>query len=104
MTGRRQGKMPEGPGGRGFYLGLAIGQFWLTIIATVAASLARVWARTPAETVAILAIVIVVGLVLIVADAFLLRPALRLPPGPPDAAAIGTLWVSASAWSCFQRS
>jgi tryptophan-rich sensory protein len=64
--------MPEGPGGRGFHPGLAIGQFWLTIIATVAASLARVWARTSAETVAILAIVIVVGLVLIVADAFFL--------------------------------
>jgi hypothetical protein len=87
--GSGEEEMPDSRKRRGFYLGLAIGQFWLAIIATVAASIVRVAARTPAETVGVLVVVVVVGLILIVADAFLLRLALRLPPDPAEGAAIG---------------
>ena len=88
VTGDDRG-MPKSSKGRSFYLGLAIGQFWLAIIATVAASIVRVTVGTAAETVGVLAVVVVVGLILVVADAFLFRLALRLPPDPPEGAAIG---------------
>lgn len=69
----------DGSTGRGFYIGLAIGQIWLSAINTSFVSLLWILGQNAAQAVLILAGVTLVGVILISSSIILLRNALRLP-------------------------
>ena len=73
---------------RGFYIGLAIGQIFLTVLSTAYASIFWVLGQNPVQVSLIVIGVGLVGLVLLAASLLLLRNALRLPNtvSPEDAA------------------
>ncbi|HEY3992650.1 MAG TPA: hypothetical protein VGM01_07185 [Ktedonobacteraceae bacterium] len=75
---------------RGFYIGLAIGQIFLTVISTAYASMLWILGQNPAQVSLIAVGVGLVGLVFLAASLILLRDALRLPAGTsPETRSIG---------------
>lgn len=64
---------------RGFYVGLAIGQIWLSLISTAFVAILWVAGQNPAQVALILVAVVLVGLIFLGASLLLLRNALRLP-------------------------
>lgn len=75
---------------RGFYIGLAIGQIFLTLISTAYASMLWILGQNPAQVSLIVVGVGLVGLVLLGASLVLLRSALRLPADTsPETRSIG---------------
>jgi hypothetical protein len=72
-------KMVEAPVNRGFYIGLAIGQIWLSLISTSFVAILWVVGQNPVQVTLILVGIILVGLLLLGASLMLLRKALCLP-------------------------
>ena len=63
---------------RGFYIGLAIGQIWLSLISTSSVSILWIFGHNPVEVSMILVSIWLVGLILLGASVTLLRSAWRL--------------------------
>lgn len=67
------------PAARGFYVGLAIGQIWLSLVSTSFVSLLWILGQNTVQISLILVSVGLIGLILLGASIVLLRSAWRLP-------------------------
>ena len=69
----------KGSAARGFFIGLAIGQIWLSLISTSCVSILWICGRNPVQVSLILASIGLVGLIPLGASLTLLRSTWRLP-------------------------
>ena len=69
----------NGSAARGFYIGLAIGQIWLSLISTSCVSILWICGQNPVQVSLILVSIGLVGLILLGASLTLLHSAWRLP-------------------------